>query len=197
MKDLLLVVDMQNVYRPDEEWACPGFPDAAAHIRSLLDSPLCGTKFDVIFTVYEAASDPVGCWKDYNEIYREINEDTRLAQIDATLAPYLQTWPLYRKSTYSSLSIPEIAQSLGKYDSVVLSGVVAECCIVSTALALIDAGAHVIYLSDAVAGQNAGNEAAICRLVESFAPIHTEVCSTEAYLARIKNKSCNIPVGGI
>jgi nicotinamidase-related amidase len=182
MKDLLLVVDMQNVYRPDEEWGCPGFPEAAENIRLLLDSPLCGIKYDVVFTAYEAAADPVGCWKNYNETYREINEDTRLSLMEYSLTVYLQKWPLYRKSTYSSLSVPEITRSLENYDRVLLSGVVAECCIVATAFALIDAGARVVYLTDAVAGQSAGNEAAIRRLVESFAPIHTEVCSTGEYL---------------
>lgn len=191
MKDLLLVIDMQNVYKPDEEWGCPGFADIAGRIRSLLDSPLCGTAYDAVFTAYEAAENPVGCWKNYNEAYRKINEDIWLSRIDDSLAPYLRRWPLYRKSTYSSLAIPEIAQSLEQYGRVVLSGVVAECCVVATALSLIDSGARVVYLYDAVSGQSDENEAAIRRLIESFAPIHTEVCSTQEYLTQ--KRPCNIP----
>jgi nicotinamidase-related amidase len=186
VKDLFLVIDMQTVYRPEEEWSCPRFKNGAENIRKLLDSPLCGEKYDVIFTEFVAAETPVGRWENYNEAYKDINEDSRLSEIDDSLKPYLKRWPLYSKSTYSSLSIPEIAGVLPDYDSVVLSGVVAECCVVATALALIDFGAHVTYLYDAVAGQNSENEENIRKLIESFSPIHTKVCSTEEY---IKTKS--------
>jgi nicotinamidase-related amidase len=185
MKDLILIIDMQKVYSPDEEWACPGFEDSAEKIRTLLDSPLCGSAYDVVFTKYTAAENPIGCWKNYNRAYKEINEDKRLSEIDESLKPYLKRWPVYSKSTYSSLSIPEIADALSGCGSVVLTGVVAECCVVATALALIDSGAPVVYLYDAVSGQSKENEAAIRKLIESFSPMHTEVCSTADYL---KNK---------
>ena len=36
--DLLLVIDMQNVYLPGQEWACPSIIRSSGHIRTLLDS---------------------------------------------------------------------------------------------------------------------------------------------------------------
>jgi nicotinamidase-related amidase len=182
MKDLLLVIDMQNVYGPKEEWACPSFFHACQQIRRLLDAPQCGEAYDVVFTAFEASKDPVGCWHNYNEAYRSINEDARLGQITEELRPYLDRWPLYRKSTYSSLAIPELAAMLPQYERILLTGVVAECCVVATALALIDAGARVCYLTDGVSGQSEENERAMQRLLEGFAPIHADVCTVEMYL---------------
>ena len=37
-RDLLLVIDMQNVYLPGQEWACPSMPDVTRKVRALLDA---------------------------------------------------------------------------------------------------------------------------------------------------------------
>lgn len=47
---------------------------------------------------------------------------------------------------------PRGCKSRKKARHLVISGVVAECCVLSTVLSAIDAGCKVIYLTDAVAG---------------------------------------------
>ena len=37
-RDLLLVIDLQNVYLPGEEWACPSMPEAVKNIAKIIDS---------------------------------------------------------------------------------------------------------------------------------------------------------------
>lgn len=186
MKDLLLIIDMQNVYLPGQPWACPSIPDILPNILSLLDSPLCGSYFDVIFTQYTAPENPRGRWKQYNEAHKAINENVWQNQMISELKPYLKHWPLYKKSTYSSCSVPQIMDTIENYGRIALCGVIAECCILATAEALIDAGAHVCYLKDAVSGQSSTNEDVVIKLMESFSPIHTKVLTVREYLSYCK-----------
>lgn len=182
MKDLLLVIDVQNVYFPGQPWACPSAPKMVENIKKLLDSPACGRDFDVMFTQYLAAEDPKGRWTKYNAEYKEINEDPFLCDMEESMKPYQEKWPTYTKSTYSSCYIPEIMDAIFKYDRIILTGVVAECCILATMTALVDAGAHVCYLKDGVAGQSQEWEDTVERIAATFAPIHAEVMTTEEYL---------------
>ena len=185
MKDLMLVIDVQNVYFPGQPWACPSLPRTVNNIKMLLDSPACGRKFDVLFTQYLAAKEPKGRWAQYNAEYREINEDPDLSEIAGSLKPYLDKWPVCDKHTYSSCYIPEIREAISRYDRILLTGVVAECCILATMTSLIDEGAHVCYLKDAISGQSQEWEDMIEKIAASFAPIHTEVLSTEDFLSSL------------
>lgn len=178
-KDLLLVIDMQNVYLPGQEWACPSMTRAAERIRRLLDADVAE---QTAFTVFVPPKDPVGTWKQYNLENKTVNEDLWLNQLVDELKPYAARWPVYEKSTYSSMKISELAALAGKADHVVLTGVVAECCILATLMEAIDAGCRVIYLEDCISGQSSRNEAAIRQIAESFAPLHTLVMSSEEYL---------------
>ena len=50
------------------------------------------------------------------------------------------------------MSIPEVRAAAEAAERVVLTGVVSECCVLSTAFAAIDMGCHVVWLKDAVSG---------------------------------------------
>lgn len=181
MKDLLLVIDMQKVYEEGAPWACRDVDRVSGRILRLLES---GQADKTIFTRFDAAADPVGCWAGYNEAYADINADPRLGELVDALAPAAKAYPIFSKQTYSSLSIPELAEAAAQADRVVVTGVVAECCILATVLGLVDAGAKVVYLKDAVAGQTAAFEQMVETIVASFAPIHTCVMTVEEYLSQ-------------
>ena len=93
-KDLLLVIDMQNVYRPGEEWGCPAFPRTVKNITTLLDAGV-----PAVFTRFVAPDEAVGTWQDYNRDYAHINENPYLNDLAAELKPYLDRCPLVDKST--------------------------------------------------------------------------------------------------
>ena len=179
--DLLLVIDFQNVYLPDQEWACPSMPASIENVRKLIASGQVG---HVLFTQYLAAEHPSGTWQVYNEEYRHLNENVFLCDIVEDLKPFLDRYPLAVKSTYSSLKNTQVLEAALKADAVVLTGVVSECCILATMMEGIDLGCRMIYLYDACSGQTDENEASIRRIAESFAPMHTLVMSTEEYLQR-------------
>lgn len=54
------------------DWACPGMPEAMKNTIKLLSAPDVP---DYLLTRYLPTEDPVGRWRDYNEAYREINEN--------------------------------------------------------------------------------------------------------------------------
>ena len=178
-KDLVLVIDMQNVYGPEGAWCCPKAEAAAGKIKSLLAS---GKDLDVIFTQFLAAEEPVGVWKDYNLENAEVNADPVANRMMDTFAEEVKNYPLYSKSTYSSLEVPEVRRAAEAADHVVLTGVVAECCVLATAMALIDAGASVIYLTDGVAGISDETEKATELVLAGLEPLHVRRMTVEEYL---------------
>ncbi len=181
--DLLLVIDFQNVYMPGQEWACPSLPEAVKNTRRILEAEnSMNRSLDILFTKYLASEDPAGTWRVYNEEYRSINEDSFLCDIVKDLKPFAEKHPTAVKSTYSSMKSDQVLKAAQGKERLILTGVVAECCILSTMMEAIDLGYQVVYLYDCIAGQTPENEAAIRKIAESFAPMHTLVMSSDEYL---------------
>ena len=180
MRDLLLVIDMQNIYTSGQEWGCLDTEGAALRINRLIDCKVCD---EVIFTRYLAPTAPTGVWKDYNIKYAHINANdwgnAMLPQFDGAL----QKYPLYTKSVYSSLAIPEVCSAARQADRVIVTGVVAECCVLSTVMELIDAGIYTIYLTDAVSGFTQEKEAATELILSGLCPLHLNMMTVAEYLA--------------
>ena len=104
--NLLLIIDMQNVYLPGQPWSCPGILSAWEKIEALLNSK--NTYFEnVIFTRFLPTDNPKGTWADYNREYRDINENPWMSEMIPACKPYLEQYPLYTKHQYSSYTIPE------------------------------------------------------------------------------------------
>mgnify|MGYP001852968175 FL=1 len=180
-EDLLLVIDMQNVYTKGQEWACCSTETAAENIHRLLCQ---GLWKNAVFTQYLASPNPRGQWIQYNQINKKINEDPWLNAIVPRLLPWTKRCPLLTKSVYSSFSIPQVREAACKARRVIVTGVVAECCVLSTVLSAIDEGCPVIYLKDAVSGLTPRSEKETEEIVASFSPLHTAVATTEEYLSQ-------------
>ncbi len=179
-KDLLLVIDMQNVYGEGGQWYCQGVKDAGNHIKEILKKK--PDNLEVIFTAFEAPQDPQGVWETYNRENDRVNRDEYANQIMDIFSDDLEKYPLYKKSTYSSLSIPKLQEAVKKADRVVLTGVVAECCVLATAMALIDQGSYVVYLTDATAGINGATKKAVETILEGLEPLHVQRMTSKEYL---------------
>ncbi len=179
-RDLLLVIDMQNVYAEGGCWYCPKAGHAGEKIKDILEKS--SEHLEVIFTAFVAPEEPEGVWAAYNQENHQVNQDDYANEIMDIFSADLKKYPLYKKSTYSSLSIPEVQEAARRADRVILTGVVAECCILSTAMALIDQGSYVIYLTDACAGINEETERAVEKVLEGLEPLHVKRMTTEEYL---------------
>lgn len=90
------------------------------------------------------------------------------------------------------MRIPEVAKAAGQAERVLLAGVVAECCVLSTMMEAIDDGHRVVYLTDCAAGQSQQNEEAIRRIAEGLAYAHTQVMDSREYLAEDSHNSDKI-----
>lgn len=178
--DLLLVIDMQNIYTTGQKWACLDTEGAADRINTIIDSGKCS---DVIFTRFLASDHPEGVWKEYNKKYECVNQDAWANEMVPQFADNLKKYPLYTKSVYSSLAIPEVLAAARKADRVIVTGVVAECCVLSTVFALMDAGIYVVYLTDGVSGLDKEKEAATELTLSGLSPLHVSMMTVAEYLA--------------
>lgn len=182
--DLLLIVDMQKVYMPGELWACPGIMAAESRLKTLLSYGKC----DAVFTRFIANPRAEYVWSRYNVENSEINESEELNSLLPGFLPYIKDKraELYDKSTYSCLSNTELRDRILELNkrggSLLLSGVVAECCVLSTFFDAVDMGCHVIYLRDAVAGISNESEKAVERIIEGLSPLHAELMTVEEYM---------------
>lgn len=178
--DLLLVIDMQNVYTKGQKWACLDTEGAAERVNAVIRSNRCA---DVIFTRFLADEDAAGVWADYNAANEAVNRDAWANEMLPQFSEALKHYPLYTKSVYSSLAIPEVLAAAKRASRVVVTGVVAECCVLSTVFALIDAGIYVVYLTDAVSGLDREKEAATELTLSGLSPLHVAMMTTAEYLA--------------
>lgn len=182
-QDLLILIDFQNVYLPGQPWACPTMEEAIENTLAIIHAP--GAP-DFVLTQYIAPTNPVGRWKQYNEQYAEINADEFLCDFPDSVRQIITDKNLIVKDTFSSLKSTELRARLDGKSRVVLTGVVAECCVLATMLDAIDLGYEVIYLYDCISGFTPENEQAIRTLAESFSPIHARVMSSKEYLDLIQ-----------
>ena len=163
-QDLLLVIDMQNVYTKGQEWACEEVEKASDSILRLLNSRALS---QVIFTQYLATKHPEGVWKEYNKVNAAVNADPWLNEMMSEFLPYTKKYPVYTKNVYSSFAIPQVRELAKHASRVVISGVVAECCVLSTVLSAID---------NATSRKEAEN------ILSYLSPLHTELMTTQQYL---------------
>lgn len=178
-KDLLLVIDMQNVYTKGQKWACLDTEGAAERINRIIDADVCE---QVIFTRFLPSDEPIGVWRDYNEENAEVNADVYANKMLPQFSEQLKKYPLYTKNVYSSLSIPEVLQAAKRAERVVVAGVVAECCVLSTVFALIDAGIYTIYLTDGVSGLDREKEAAAELILSGLELLHLSMMTVDEYI---------------
>ena len=66
---------------------------------------------------------------------------------------------------------------------VILTGVVSECCVLSTFFEGIDLGCKLIWLTDATSGLNPVLEEETLHILQGLSPLHVEFLSTEDYLS--------------
>ncbi len=180
-KPLLLIIDMQNVYSPNQKWECHNFNQTTENILRLIQN---GRYESVAFTRYIASKNPHGIWLNYNLANRDINQNTWANEIISELKEYREEYPIYDKSTYSALKLPELKRMAKAASCVVITGVVAECCVLSTVMDLIDAGIYVIYIKDAISGIRPETEKAVETVLSGLCPLHLSILCTEEYLSQ-------------
>lgn len=143
----------------------------------------------VLLTRYIAPADEdaQGVWADYNRENRAINENPVMNEFIPVIARYVEEFPYIDKCTYSCFSNEYVRvaadRSMVHGGRIVLSGVVAECCVLSTFFEGTDAGYRFVYLTDACAGVDADSERAVQTILQGLSPLHVELMTTAEYIA--------------
>lgn len=143
---LLVLIDLQRIFAdPGSQWAAPRFADVVEPTRKLLAaySPR------VVFTRFVAPDEPRGAWREY---YRQWPFALQPADSDDyQLVEEFAGAPTLDATTFGKWD-ERLAERVGPEGTMVLAGVSTDCCVLSTALAAVDAGVHVRVVSDACAG---------------------------------------------
>lgn len=143
----LMVIDVQPAFaHPESPWFTPSLNDVAERIATLV--PEFGER--VIFTRFVPPPTLSGSWERYYRRWafaRDANSDW-LWVLDARWSgrPSITS---HRFSKWNT----EVSVRLGSGPTITLCGVSTDCCVLSTALAAIDDGAHVRLVADACAAK--------------------------------------------
>jgi nicotinamidase-related amidase len=164
MTEWLMVIDLQPAFsHPSSPWFTPSLAHVKPHIAALVER--FGERS--LFTRFVPPAAPFGSWLPYYERwpFALAPESEPLWQLD----PPWQGRPSIASHTFSKW-IPEITARLGPDPAVVLCGVSTDCCVLMTALAAVDGGAHVRVVADACAAKSDSIHAAALALMATRAP---------------------------
>lgn len=184
--DIILVIDMQNVYKKGNAWECRNIERAVKNIEKIVSAAeKKKTENDIIFTRFIAPVSPYGSWKDYNRINNDINADKNLNDLIPEIRAISKGHKVINKSTYSCFFDEEIKLMASAHERIILTGVVAECCVLATAFSAIDLGIKTVYIKDAVAGTNDDTEKASELVLKGLDYVQTVILTTEEYLKEL------------
>ncbi|WP_314651784.1 cysteine hydrolase [uncultured Microbacterium sp.] len=177
----LVVIDPQAIFAsPESAWGSPFFAEVMPRITRL--AAAFGDR--VIVTRWMPTGDRSTSWGEYFAAWPFADQPAEHPLFDlvpeaAGLSPH----PTVDLPTFGKWGA-EIEAVVGRGAHVVLAGVATDCCVISTALAAADAGAHVTVASDACAGSTADNHAAALRVMGLYPPQIT-ISDTPAILASL------------
>lgn len=166
----LALIDLQRIFAdPASGWATPDFQRVVEPTRELirLFSP------DVVFTRFIAPDRPDGAWVEYYEQFPFALQPPDAA--DYQLVDEFKGAPTLDKTTFGAWGPELAARTDGR---LVLAGVATDCCVISTALAAVDAGVHVQVVEEACAGSTDENHRKAIDLMRLYGPM-LEIVSVE------------------
>jgi len=177
----LVVVDPQNIFAsPDSAWGSPFFAETMPRIRALADA--FGER--VLVTRWMPTADRSTSWGEYFAAWPFADQPPTDPLFDLVPeAAGLSSRPTLDPPTFGKWGA-EMEQIVGHGASVVLAGVSTDCCVISTALAAADAGAHVTVAADACAGSTAENHAAAITVMGLYPPQITMSTTAEVLAGR-------------
>lgn len=161
--DWLLVIDQQPAFsHPESPWFTPTLPLVRPLIGALVER--FGPR--VVFTRFVPPAEPFGSWADY---YRKwpfaLQPGTDWLW---ALDPAWAGRETVDSHTFSKWQ-PQMRARCGD-GAVVLCGVSTDCCVLMTALAAVDDGAHVRVVADACAAKTPEAHARALALMAARAP---------------------------
>lgn len=178
-----VAVDMQVYFAENSEWASP----ATRMILPAVTRLAAHRPERTIFTRFippHAEAHAAGQWKTYYRHWASVlgqNNDPGIYDLLPPLRGFVPPAHVADKPTYSAFESPGFLAVLERLgcDTMILSGVETDVCVLATALSAVDRGIRVILVSDAMASSS---EAGHARILDTLVPryerqIETASCS--------------------
>lgn len=168
-----LCVDMQRLFAQGTRWSDPATAALVPTLLPLIDRAPDRTLFSRFLTPAQATDMP-GQWQAYYRYW----DDLRAGRLPAgaldllpDLAARATPDRLVDKYVHSAFDAPALAAHLARRatDTLILTGVETDVCVLATALDAIDRGLRVIVVADGVASSSAaGHVAALEAILPRF-----------------------------
>lgn len=155
----LVAVDLQPAFaNPASPWFTPTLPAVIETIATLV--PQYGSR--VIFTRFVPPAEITGSWRAYYDKW-PFAVGTRDSDLWSVVDPWKAATSI-ATHTFSKW-VPALHALVGTHPAIVLCGVSTDCCVLATAFAAVDGGAHVRVVADACAAKTpAAHEAALAMM---------------------------------
>ncbi len=123
-----------------------------------------------VYTKFVAPDQPHGAWAAYYKQWPFLLQPSTDPIWDITKEFSTHNANIVSKHTFSKWG-PELAAATAHTRELELVGVSTDCCVLSTALAAADAGAHVRVVADACAGVSHGSHQQALSIMALYAPM--------------------------
>nr|WP_272947621.1 cysteine hydrolase [Ornithinimicrobium murale] len=180
----LVIVDPQVIFAdPDSQWGAPRFQEIVEPLRRLTTA--FGDR--VIVTRWVPPAQKQGSWIPYFEQFSFADQPADHHLFDLVpaavelAAPHTISEPTFGKWG------EQLRLLTGPTPHLVLTGVATDCCVLSTALPAVDAGAQVSVISDACAGSDDDNHQRALDAMALYAPQLFVVTSEQFLEGRAQN----------
>lgn len=176
---VLVAIDMQPVFGdPGSPWAAPRFAEVLPVVRGLVDA---AGPARTVLTRFVAPEHPEGAWVPYYADWPFALQppDAPAYALVPELADLVGTVPVVTATTFGKWG-RELAAHLAPGDTMLLTGVSTDCCVLSTALAAADAGVAVRVVADACAGADDASHARALDAIRLYAPLADVIDATTA-----------------
>lgn len=164
----LVVVDPQRIFAdPASKWSSPFFDQAMERIALL--AAHVGPERTVV-TRWLPTADRAGSWGAYFRAwpFADVSAEDPLFDLVGT-AQGLSSRPSVDEPTFGKWG-GALEGIVGPHPELLLTGVSTDCCVLSTALAATDAGAHVRVVTDACAASTGENGTTALQAMSLYAP---------------------------
>lgn len=179
-----LCIDMQRLFAEPTGWHTPAIATIVPNVIRLAEAHAGRTIF-ARFTVPPTAEHVAGSWRRYydhwNGITAAVATDPGLISLIEPLADLAQAEVTIDKPTYSLFQVPALLDQLKAWgtETIVLTGVETDVCVLATLFDAVDHGYHVVVASDAVASSSPAGHEAVMQNVLPRLPQQVDVVDTK------------------
>jgi nicotinamidase-related amidase len=182
-----IAVDMQNLFSSGAPWHVPWMERVLPVVAAIAERHAHHT----IFTRFIPPDHPEqaqGTWRRYYERWRSITRERIDPELLALVPPLASLVPpavIIDKHVYSPFANPQLSRLLRNrmVDSLVLTGLESDVCVLSAALDAVDRGYRVVIVTDALCSSSDRTHDAILTIFRGRFSEQIETCDGETILS--------------